>query len=325
MPQVALTALCFQMPQFVQSEEKDSDIQWLPMIPAGAAEGRDGRKWFNNNPDAIVGAFDSKLPFDVEHSTEIKGPKGEDADAYGWIIALENRNGEIWAGVEWNDNGVYKIKDKRYGFYSPAFSYDDKGNIVALSSAGLTNKPNFRVPALNRSETQEDTTMPLPKALADALALAETATEQDAVAAIGALKSAEQVALNRAAQPDLAKFVPKDTYDIALNRATAAEASLKEIEDKETEALVDAAIADGKVAPANKEMYVALCRTEGGREQFKSFANTAPKIVDGKKTTTPKESASEGALEEYEIAMCRKLQISEEDYLKTKVALNKGA
>ena len=110
MSQVALTALCFQMPQFVQGVETDSDVQWLPMIPAGTAEGRDGRKWFNNNPDAIVAAFESKLPFDIEHSTEIKGPKGEDADAYGWIIQLENRNGEIWAGVEWNDNGVYKIK-----------------------------------------------------------------------------------------------------------------------------------------------------------------------------------------------------------------------
>ncbi|MCW4628275.1 MULTISPECIES: phage protease [Marinomonas] len=313
MSQVALTALCFQMPQFVQSEEKDSDIQWLPMIPAGTAEGRDGRKWFNNNPDAVVAAFDSKLPFDVEHSTEIKGPQGEDADAYGWIVALENRNGEIWAGVEWNDNGIYKIKDKRYGFYSPAFSYDDKGNIVAMSSAGLTNKPNFRVPALNRSENKEDTTMPLPKALADALALPENATEQDAVTAIGALKSAEQIALNRAAQPDLTKFVPNDTYEIALNRATAAEASLKEIEDKETEALVDVAIAAGKVAPANKEMYVALCRTEGGREKFEKFAETAPKIVDAKPKKVPTQQQSE-ELTKDEIALCRQMGVSEESW-----------
>lgn len=313
MSQVALTALCFQMPQFVQGAETDSDIQWLPMIPAGTAEGRDGRKWFNNNPDAIVAAFETKLPFDVEHSTEIKGPKGEDADAYGWIVQLENRNGEIWAGVEWNDNGVYKIKDKRYGFYSPAFSYDDKLNITAMSSAGLTNKPNFRVPALNRSETQEDTTMPLPKVLADALALPETATEQDAVTAIGALKSAEQVALNRVSQPDLTKFVPKETYEVALNRATSAESAIKAVQDKETEGLVDAAIAAGKVAPANKEMYVALCRTEGGREQFERFAETAPKIVDAKPKKTPVQQQSE-ELTKDEIALCRQMGVSEESW-----------
>jgi phage I-like protein len=321
MPQVALTALCFQMPQFVQSEEKDSDIQWLPMIPAGTAEGRDGRKWFNNNPDAIVAAFDTKLPFDVEHATEIKGPKGEDADAYGWIVALENRNGEIWGGVEWNENGDWKIKDKRYCFYSPAFSHDSQSNIIAIVSAGLTNKPNFRVPALNRSENQEDTTMPLPKALADALALPETATEQDAVAAIGTLKSAEQVALNRANQPDLTKFVPKETYEVALNRATTAESAIKAVQDKETEGLVDAAIAAGKVAPANKEMYVALCRSEGGREQFEKFAESAPKIVDATAKKTPVQQ-QESALEEHEIAMCRKLQISESDFQKSKLALN---
>lgn len=314
MPQVALTALCFQMPQFVQSEEKDSDIQWLPMIPAGTAEGRDGRKWFNNNPDAIVAAFDTKLPFDVEHATEIKGPKGEDADAYGWIVALENRNGEIWGGVEWNENGDWKIKDKRYCFYSPAFSHDNQSNIVAIVSAGLTNKPNFRVPALNRSENQpEDKTMPLPKALADALALAENATEQDAVAAIGALKSSEQIALNRANQPDLEKFVPKETYEVALNRATTAESAIKAVQDKETEGLVDAAIAAGKVAPANKEMYVALCRSEGGREQFEKFAESAPKIVDAKPKKTPSQQQSE-ELTKDEVAMCRQMGVSEESW-----------
>lgn len=314
MPQVALTALCFQMPQFVQSEEKDSDIQWLPMIPAGTAEGRDGRKWFNNNPDAIVAAFDTKLPFDVEHATEIKGPKGEDADAYGWIVALENRNGEIWGGVEWNENGDWKIKDKRYCFYSPAFSHDNQSNIVAIVSAGLTNKPNFRVPALNRSENQpEDKTMPLPKALADALALAENATEQDAVAAIGALKSSEQIALNRANQPDLENFVPKETYEVALNRATTAESAIKAVQDKETESLVDAAIAAGKVAPANKEMYLALCRSEGGLDHFAKFAESAPKVVSSTPIKTPSQQQSE-ELTKDEIAMCRQMGVSEESW-----------
>ena len=152
-------------------------------------------------------------------------------------------------------------------------------------------------------------------------ALAENATEQDAVTAIGALKSAEQIALNRANQPDLTKFVPKETYEVALNRATTAESAIKAVQDKETEGLVDAAIAAGKVAPANKEMYVALCRTEGGREQFEKFAESAPKIVGATPTKTPVQQ-QEGALEEHEIAMCRKLQISEGDFLKSKLALN---
>jgi phage I-like protein len=313
MPQVALTALCFQIPQFVQGAETDSDVQWLPMIPAGTAEGRDGRKWFNNNPDAVVAAFDSKLPFDVEHATEIKGPQGEDADAVGWIVALENRNGEIWAGVEWNENGVWRIKDKRYGFYSPAFSYDEQLNITAMSSAGLTNKPNFRVPALNR-ETQEETEMKtLTIGLCSSLALAATATEQEIIAAVESLKNEKQVALNRASQPDLTKFVPKDTYDIALNRATTAESAIKAVQDKETESLVDVAIAAGKVAPANKEMYVALCRTEGGREQFEKFAESAPKIVDAKPKKPPSQQQTE-ELTKDELALCRQMGVSEESW-----------
>ena len=40
------------------------------------------------------------------------------------------------------------------------------------------------------------------------------------------LKADHQLAMNRAAAgPDLTKFVPKETYELALNRATTAEAA----------------------------------------------------------------------------------------------------
>jgi len=324
MQQTTYTALCFQLPQFTQGEEKDTDIRWLPMIPAGEAIGRDKRTWFNNNPDAVVAAFDSKIPFDIEHATEIKGPKGEDADAVGWIVKLENREGEIWAGVEWNESGIWRIKDKRYSFYSPAFSYDSQGNIIAMSSAGLTNKPNFIVPALNRLTTNKDNEMKtLPIALCQALAIADTATESDAVVAIEALKNAVTIALNRVKTPDLNNFVPMETHTVALNRAQTAEAVLKTIEDKEVEGLVDAAIAEGKVAPANKDMYVALCRSESGREQFESFAKNAATIVDDKQIKKPAQPAGKTTLEPHEVAMCRKMQINEADFIKSKANFNK--
>lgn len=288
-----------------------SDSIWLPMIPAGEVEGRDGRKWLNTYPDSIVNAFDSKLPFDIEHATEIKGPEGEDAGAVGWIVALKNRNGEIWAQVEWNQTGRWQIEDKRYCFYSPAFYSDpDSGVITAMSSAGLTNKPNFYVPALNREEEGD---MKLPKLICDALGISEDATESDAVVAINSMKDNHKAELNRAKTPDLNHFVPKETYTVAMNRAEVAEGKLKEIEEQEIVALVDSAIADGKVAPSNKDMYMSLCRTDGGVEQFKQFVGSAPKIADGSKVTTPK-GKKEGELDKDQLALCRAMNISPEDY-----------
>lgn len=326
MPKLSHLALCFKMPR-LELADANGDV-WLPMVPAGIFKGDDGREWTNNNPDDIVARFSAKgqkRPFDIEHSTYMLAPKGKPAPAIGWIMELKNDNGQVMGRVEFNKKGQHILEEEEYAYYSPTFTYDSNGFVTSVTSAGLTNEPNLDLPALNRSENQEDKTMPLPKAVADALALAENATEQDAVAAIGALKSSEQVALNRASQPDLTKFVPIDTHKVALNRAETAEAAVKAVQDRETESLVDAAIAAGKVAPANKEMYLALCRSEGGLEHFEKFAEGAVKIVSDKPIKTPVQQQSEKPLEEHEIAMCRKLHISEDDFLKSKLALNKGA
>ncbi|MFP1109012.1 phage protease [Vibrio cholerae] len=318
-------AVCFNLSGTVIDafgEDKATNTVWLPMIPAGDVIGRDGRTWKNSNPDAIVAAFDSKLPFDIEHATEIRGPEGKDADAAGWILALENRNGEVWAQVEWNYIGQYKIRDKLYCYYSPAFHYDSNGVITAMSSAGLTNKPNFYVPALNRQEENE---MKLSQLIAAALGLAETATEQDAVIAINSLKSEKDVALNRASNIDLNVAVPKETYQLALNRAETAEAALKAIQESEIDALVEDAIKAGKVAPANKEMFLGMCRAEGGIEQFKKFVETAPAIATNSKVTTTQTSVQADELDPEEIALCRKMGVTQEEYLKSKQSLAKGA
>ncbi|NOI14828.1 phage protease [Vibrio hepatarius] len=306
-------AVCFNLSTSMidgLGEEQGANAVWLPMIPAGDVVGRDGRSWKNSEPDAIVAAFDAKLPFDIEHATEIRAHEGKEADAAGWILALENRNGEIWAQVEWNYIGRYKITDKLYCYYSPAFTYNEEGVITSMSSAGLTNKPNFYVPALNR---EEDNPMKLPKLILDALSLGEDATEQDALTAINTLKSEKEVALNRVNTPDLNKFVPKDTYEVALNRATKAESELAEINEQKVEAIVDAAIEAGKVAPADKEMYVGLCSSEKGREQFEKFVEGAPQIAQNSEIKKPKQPQG-GELTQDQLALCHAMNITPEQW-----------
>ncbi|MBS0044513.1 peptidase [Shewanella sp. M16] len=315
----ALTALCFNM----MALEANAPGIWLPMIPAGNFTGIDGRSWRNPNPDAVVASFTKKRPFDVEHATHIKAPKGEEAPASGWITQVENRAGEIWGFVKWNAEGRELIEEEKYAFYSPAFAHDpDTGVIYSLESAGLTNSPNLNVPALNR---QEDDPMKLPKLLTDLLGLAEDASAEQAVVAINAIKQAETIALNRSNTPDLNKFIPIETHQVALNRATTAEAALKTIADKEIDALVQTAIDAGKVAPANKDMFVGMCRTEGGIEQFKNFVGSAPAIATNAQKKLPVDTNGVAALEEHEIAMCRKMGVSKEEFLAAKQQMNVGA
>ncbi|EMH4029445.1 peptidase [Serratia marcescens] len=310
---VELLALCFELPDTIDNKLPD----WLPMLPIGSFSGRDGRSWITNEPEAVIAASlqYNKLPFDMEHATELKGPQGDPAPAYGWITDLKIDGDQIWARVEWTPEGAALIQGKKYLYYSPAFHFTADGLVTKLSSVGLTNKPNLFVPALN----SENTDMKLPEQIAAALGLGADATIESGVTAIQDLKTAEQVALNRAQNPDLTSWVPKETHQLALNRAETAETALKAINEKGAEAMVDAAIAAGKVAPANRTMYLAICRTEEGRAQFAEFDKSAPAIVS---TDPLKKKELDGKdkqeLTETELAMCRSMGLSKEEFISAK-------
>lgn len=307
MPKTYL-ALCFDLSRQQVRDEK----VWLPLIPPGVFSGLDGRTWNNSNPDAVVAAFTRKRPFDVEHATHILGPQGKPAPAYGWIEALENIDGEVWGMVEWNEDGEGVLAAKNYAFYSPSFTYDANGVVRRITSAALTNDPNLdQLPALNREETQ----MPLPVELTQALGLGADAEIATALTAINTLKADHQLALNRAnAGPDLTKFVPKETHELALSRATAAEAKVKESAEAKLTALVDDAISAGKIAPANKEMFLGMCRSEGGVDKFNAFVASATVIADASKVKG-KDPQQVGELSKDQLALCRAMGVTPESWL----------
>lgn len=311
-PKLELLALCFELPDLADNALPE----WLPMIPAGNFIGRDGRSWVNDNPAAVIATSlrYPKLPFDAEHSTEIKGPLGEEAPAYAWIDAMRvNEDGSIDAHIEWTPDGEALVRGKKYRYYSPAFFNNGARQVTRLSSVGLTNKPNLYLPALN-SENHE---MTVPVQIVTVLGLAAAASADDVVAAIQQMKDRETVALNRAENPDLTKFIPAETYQLALNRAQTAEEQLKAQAGKDAEVLVDGAIASGKVAPANRDMYLGLCRSEEGRTQFGDFVKTAPALVntDPTKGKDDKDGKDKTTLTETELSMCRSMGIKEEEFL----------
>jgi phage I-like protein len=237
--------------------------EWLELIPAGqSVVGRDGRKWLNDRPQEVLAAFNADardLVIDTEHATQLKAPKGEPAPAAGWVKALEARNaGAIWGRVEWTPAGALAVANREYRYISPVFTYEEhSGRIAQLVSIGLTNRPNLRLTALNqigRSRPQEEEML---KKLLLALGLAENATEEQALNAIGTLRTDLATALNRAKTPDLQLFVPRADYDQVQTRAINAEKALADRAQAEQEAeiarVIDAALKAGKITPATKE------------------------------------------------------------------------
>jgi phage I-like protein len=291
--------------------EGDAAPDWVQLLPRGPQlRGHDGRAWRIDNPDKLVEAFCARgltLPVDINHATYLKGPKGDDAPAVGWIDALETRDGALFGRVAWNARGAEAIKGREYRYVSPTFKFDRAGNVVELTGAGLVNTPNFTMPALN----SEDRT-PM-KDLLKTLGLAETATEADAIAAVEQLRTAGN------ARVDLAHFVPRADLDQALNRASTAEAALAAREKAAHDAAVEAAISDavkgGKIAPASKDFYLATCASKDGLEKFVAFCAAQPSLF--KVEIDPKTANPEGghALNAAELEVIKASGLTQEQYL----------
>jgi len=282
-------ALCFELPD-ISDRLNNTELGEVQLIPApdadGRVTGRDGRSWLWDDAARAelqrqFAARGLAIVIDREHATELRAPEGEEAPAAGWVTELDIRaDGSAWGRTDWTPRGAEQVRNREYRYLSPVFDYDPQsGRIARLVSVGLVNKPNLRLPALNR----EDPTVKLSAALAAALGLsAETATEAEGVAAIGALKTDLATARN-AETPSLERFVPRTDYDAVLARANNAEQQLRDAAAASHQAAVDSeidsALKAGKITPAAVEYHRASCADQEGLERFRAFVQASPVIA----------------------------------------------
>lgn len=196
-------------------------------MPAGTVETRphDSRDpWRNADPEAVVAAsrrLGSDLPVDYEHQRTRTERTGGEAPAAGWITRLFVRDGAIWGAVEWTARAASQIVDREYRFISAEFLYRPGDRVVtAITGASLTNNPAFHMPAIARADAKGVTMSK--KAIAAALGLPETATdeevEQAALAAAAARTAASVDEVVKAGK------LPPACRDAGIALATAAPA-----------------------------------------------------------------------------------------------------
>lgn len=263
--------------------------EWLHLLPAGAAQTRDGRGPYRlTDPPALIAASmaGGKLAVDENHSTDLAAPKGEPAPAHGWITELQARDDGIWGRVDWVDAGAPVPIWRRYRGISPVIAHTADFTAKAILRASLTNTPNLTG---LQSLHAEEHNMDLRNALIAALGLDSEADDAAIIAAVKAKKEGgDDVALQStlstiatalgvaadagaivagvealkggdnavvtALQSELA------TLTTQLNTLTEAGAR------KDATAFVDAAIKDGRVGlkPVRDE-YVAMHMADPAR------------------------------------------------------------
>ena len=173
--------------------------------------------------------------------------------------------------------------------------------------------------------------------LVTALALSASAGETEVLAAIGALKAtasegekvlasarttlglaadvdgeavlAAVAQAKTATEPDPAKFVP-------ITALTEVRNELATIREEKVLAMVDQAVASGKLTPGQKDWAIRLGKKDVG--ELQSFLGTAP-VFEGAKTHADKKVATKAtSLTEEEAIACQMTGTSHEDFLKAK-------
>ena len=260
----------------------------IQLLPAGDyVANRDGRRWTKRSAESIAQKSNEYLPqhiIDENHATDLKAPRGESAPAMGWFTNVRaEEDGSVWADAVWTSRGKTALENQEYRYISPVFECDASGEIIKIMRAALTNSPNLELQNLNSTQTapadnpaKENV---MKKEICAALGLPETATDNEVLAAITALKTQA----NSAQTVDLAAYAPR--ADLAQMEARAiaaeklnAEMNAAQLKAKAT-AAVEKAVADRKITPASKDAYLAMCATEEGLSNFTKIMKSSPALI----------------------------------------------
>ena len=242
----------------------------------------------------ILADFETRtndMVIDYEHQTlqDVQAP------AAGWVkgkIGLEDRGEDgLWATVEWTDKAREYIANREYRYVSPVFAMrKSDGRVLSLINVALTNQPNIdgMVPLINKRTGLSGEESMLKKTLCNKLGLAETASDQEVIDAVGKLcgdsakacKLAVDLGLTAAATESELTAVILAMKQGETNGATLAgkvTALEQQLARRDADEVIVQAMKDGKITPAQKEWAQGYAAKD--LEGFKLFVAKAPAVV----------------------------------------------
>lgn len=351
----------------------DSNLIAIQLTPAGYFAAVDGRpaslaaakcsKWFIDAAVAsrVIARFDAlvnPILVDYEHQTLYKEENGKPAPAAAWFKSLEWREGKgLFAMVELTANARAAIAAKEILFVSPIFRFNlETGEVQSIEMAAFTNTPAVQgMEALSLraalcfgadKHTKEETSMnKLHLAVCTALALAATATEDEAIAALntrlaidplkglktalGVPDSADESTLIAAcsalkvsassAAVDPAKYVPASVVEGLRTEIAALSQRLGTRDAQDAQSMVDAALADGRILKPEEEHIRAWAKSDIAACSAYLKARTPLAALAGSQTQgNAPVPGNEHGLTEGEIAVCTAMGLSHEAFKKAK-------
>jgi phage I-like protein len=324
--------------------------EWIRVLPRGAVELSDHREPFMVDEVSLrsmAADFRSRgvdLVIDYEHQSL----QGERAPAAGWIKELEARGDGLWARVDWTQQARDYLEKKEYRYFSPVLRLDpETRRPVALMHMGLTNVPAIKHlpplvarwggaatpgalrpggPAVKARAAKMDSVKEKAKMVEQLKRLMGLEPEVEEETVCGkAMEAFRDLAstLNLPGEVSVAQMKgAMEALKAGASRLVKAEEALEALKGRlasETaDRLVEEAMKAGKVSPAQHGWALEYCRRDP--EGFQTYADRAPKLVPlGEELQLRRDEHQDdrGLLPE-ELAVCRSLNVSPEDYLKAK-------
>lgn len=276
----------------------------IPLLPLGEVKSTKGNFMVDEESFRQMNSFFTERGVDIVIDYEHQTLHNVQAPAGGWIKELILKDNAICGRVEWTPKAVEYLKNKEYRYLSPVVMVSKADHkALFLTSVALTNVPAISgmIPIVNsitNFELEGEKNMDeFLKQLAALLGLPETATADDVTAAIQKLvdelktlkeDGKNEVVANKmvlsllslkddattaditakiAAMQNPANFVPIEQYNQLALKMNA----------QEGDGLVELALKDGKITPAQKDWAQAYVKTD--KAGFEEFLKKAVPVV----------------------------------------------
>lgn len=288
---------------------------------------------------SLLNARPTDMVIDYEHQTLYTEKNGQPAPAAGWLAAGQF---EYVAGVglcnrnpSWTTKATQAIVGREYRYKSPVIAYDDDGYVTNVMNVAITNQPALltldELTALsakfNVNQSQDKIMKPLLAYIIAALGLPESTTEDAAVTALSTQVDAFKTKATDAkveidetkplaalssvftatAEPDPAKYVPINTMTETVAALNAQITELKGNQVDPNDALLTAALSDGRLLPAQESWAKSYAKSDPAG--FKAYLDNAPVIAalnakqtDGKPNPVTGDKITALSAEQIEVA-----------------------
>ncbi|MEO0496915.1 MAG: phage protease [Pseudomonadota bacterium] len=254
--------------------DADKKIRRLKIAPRGRVQARDGR-FFDFNPEVLAARADREgvsIPLDIDHAIPLKGPRGEKADAVGWINNLSAEADGLYADVELLDAGLAALAARSHRYLSPGVTHLKDGTVNWIHSVALVAAPALAMPAVASAGAPQDpnptpTTQPerSMKQIAAALGLNAEASEDACLSAIGKLSDGK---VDQAVHDETVKKLGEASANLAALQTA--------VDSTKVDAVLEKALKDKKIVPAQREHYANLASTPEGLANVEKLIEAMP-------------------------------------------------